>query len=85
MGKKGGGGVGSIGFLGVTGGILGGACPGCFVGLFPAFLGLFGMTATLSILPFNGLEIQVASTALLLFSSYFLTKPLTCKVDFLKK
>ncbi|GIU68183.1 MAG: hypothetical protein KatS3mg001_033 [Candidatus Pacearchaeota archaeon] len=66
--------------LGAFGGILGGACPGCFVGLFPAFLGLFGLTATLSILPFYGLEIQAASTLLLLVAINLLTRDVICKV-----
>ena len=28
-------------FVGIFGTLLGGACPGCFAGLFPAFIGLF--------------------------------------------
>ena len=82
MGKKGSAGVGSVGILGVVGGVVGGACPGCFAGLFPAFIGLFGVTATLGNLPFYGLEIQAASSALLLVSIYYLTKPVTCKINF---
>lgn len=77
MKAKGGGG---FGFVGVFGGILGGACPGCFVGLFPAFLGLFGITATLSILPFYGLEIQAASAGLLIVAVVLLTRDTVCKI-----
>ena len=71
----------SLTFLGVFGGFLGGACPGCFVGLFPAFLGLFGITASLSILPLYGLEIQIASALLLILSIYLLTKNPICRIE----
>lgn len=73
-------GSGGFGFVGVFGGILGGACPGCFVGLFPAVLGLFGITATLAILPLYGLEIQAASVGLLGFSIILLTRDNVCKI-----
>lgn len=69
-----------FGFVGVFGGILGGACPGCFVGLFPAVLGLFGITASLSVLPLFGLEIQLASVGLLGFSIVLLTRDNVCKI-----
>ena len=71
--------------LGIFAGVLGGACPGCFVGLFPAVLGLFGVTASLSVLPFYGLEIQAASIVLLIVAIFFLTKETVCKVDFTEK
>ncbi|MEK6922202.1 MAG: hypothetical protein AABX08_00195 [Nanoarchaeota archaeon] len=67
-------------FFGVFGGLLGGACPSCFVGLFPAFLGLFGVTATLSSLPFFGIEILIGSAAFLIISIAFLTRENVCKV-----
>ena len=67
-------------FIGVFGGILGGACPSCFVGLFPAVLGIFGISASLSSLPFFGLEIQVGSTILLLIAIIFLTRDNVCKI-----
>lgn len=83
MSKKGSAGAGGVGMLGIFAGVLGGACPGCLVGLFPAVLGIFGVTgASLVILPFNGLEIQAASVVFLLTGSYYLTKPVTCKIDF---
>jgi len=66
--------------LGVFGGLLGGACPGCFVGLFPAFLGLFGVTAAISILPLYGLELQLLSVALLITSIFLLTRDNVCKI-----
>lgn len=68
-------------FLGSFIGLLGGACPGCFVGLFPAFLGLFGVTASLSILPFYGLELQVISAVILIISIIFLTNEYVCKIQ----
>tara|TARA_Y100000310_G_C20648240_1_gene797873 strand:+ start:162 stop:641 length:480 start_codon:yes stop_codon:yes gene_type:complete len=73
---------GSLTFLGVFGGLLGGACPGCFVGLFPAFIGLFGVSASLSVLPLYGIEIQMASSVLLITSIYLLTNENNCKIKF---
>tara|TARA_Y100000310_G_scaffold163794_1_gene163585 strand:+ start:6018 stop:6494 length:477 start_codon:yes stop_codon:yes gene_type:complete len=67
-------------FFGVFGGFLGGACPSCFVGLFPAVLGLFGISVSLSILPFYGLEIQAVSAVLLIISVSYLTKETVCKI-----
>jgi len=66
--------------MGVFAGVLGGACPGCFVGLFPAILGFFGVTASLSILPLYGLEIQFFSAAFLIFAIFLLTKDVVCEV-----
>jgi hypothetical protein len=86
MSKKGQLGTGSVGIFGITAGLIGGACPGCLVGLFPALLGLFGIAGTsLSVLPFNGLEIQAASVGLLLVGGYYLTKPVVCNIDFSNK
>ena len=67
-------------FLGMFGGVFGGACPGCFVGLFPAVLGLFGITASLSILPLYGLEIQAGSVGLLMIAVILLTRDSVCKI-----
>mgnify|MGYP001613831991 CR=1 FL=1 len=69
-------------FLGIFGGLLGGGCPSCFVGLFPAFLGLFGITASLSSLPFFGLEILVGSVVLLMLSIFLLTKDSICNIKY---
>jgi hypothetical protein len=66
--------------IGAFGGLLGGACPGCFVGLFPAVLGIFGITASLGNLPLYGLEIQVISGGCLLLSLFLLTRENTCKI-----
>lgn len=74
-------GVGSFTALGIFGGLLGGACPVCFVGLFPAFLGLFGITASLADLPFYGLELQLGSIVLLGISITLLSKPTVCKTN----
>ena len=71
---------GGAGTFGVFGGLMGGACPGCFVGLFPAVLGLFGITATLSVLPLFGLEIQFLSAVFLVTAIILLTKDTVCKV-----
>jgi len=80
--KKINGGTGSITTLGIFLGILGGACPGCLGGLFPAFLGIFGGAAAgLEILPFNGLELQAGSLILLLISAKLMSKPAVCKID----
>lgn len=73
-----GGKTGGFAALGIFAGVVGGACPGCFVGLFPALLGLFGLSASLSILPFYGLEIQLASSILLLVSIGYLTRDTVC-------
>lgn len=73
---------GSITTLGIFLGIIGGACPGCIVGLFPVVLGIFGSAAAgLDILPFNGLELQAASLILLIIGAKLLSKPSVCKID----
>jgi hypothetical protein len=73
---------GSITTLGIFLGIIGGACPGCIVGLFPAVLGFFGGAAAgLGILPFNGLELQAGSLILLIIGAKLLSKPNVCKID----
>ena len=72
--------TGGVAAVGAFGGLIGGACPGCFVGLFPAVLGLFGVTASLSILPFYGFEIQAVSAVVLIGSIFLLTKENVCKI-----
>lgn len=68
-------------FLGVVGGLVGGACPGCIAGFLPAMLGLFGVVGfSLYNLPFRGLEIQVLSIVLLIIGSLLLSRDLTCKI-----
>lgn len=65
--------------LGSFFGLLGGACQSCFVGLFPAVVGLFGVTASLSKLPFFGVEILAASAGLLLLSVWLMTRENVCR------
>jgi hypothetical protein len=62
-----------LGATGVIFGALAAGCPGCFFGLFPVVLSLFGITATLAILPFNGLELQALAVLALLVSLYTLS------------
>ena len=58
--------------MGIFSAALANGCPGCFAGLFPLVLSIFGVSATLSILPFNGLELQGLSAVLLGASIFFL-------------
>lgn len=58
--------------MGIFAAALANGCPGCFAGLFPVILSIFGISATLSILPFNGLELQGLSAVLLGASIFFL-------------
>lgn len=66
--------------LGAFGGLLGGACPACFVGLLPAALGLFGVAISLGDFPLYGLEIQIISVIVLMISLFLLTNPNTCSI-----
>ncbi len=79
--KKVNGGVGGITTLAIFLGIMGGACPGCIVGLFPVVMGMFGGAAfSLSVLPFYGLELQAASLVLLIIGTRLMSKPAVCKI-----
>lgn len=63
--------------LGLSGILLGGlaaGCPGCYFGLFPIFLSFFGISATLAILPFNGLELQALGIGALCLTILTLAK-----------
>src|SRR3989344_6978779 len=71
-------------FIGSFTGLLGGACPGCFVGLFPAFFGLFGIAVSLSIFPFYGLELLIGSAIILIVSIMLLTNDVVCKMPIRK-
>ena len=66
--------------FGAIGGMLGGACPGCFIGLLPSLAGVFGLTVTLSSLPFLGFEIQIPTFLLVAGGLYIISNPLTCIV-----
>ena len=70
----------TLGAVGLFTGLLGGACPGCFVGLFPAVAGLFGITASLGVLPLYGLELQILSAILLAGAVFLLTRNAACKI-----
>jgi len=72
--------------LGVIGGLIGGACPGCIAGLLPSVLGILGVAGfSLYNLPFHGLEIQVLSIVLLIIGALLLSRDLTCKIPKNKK
>lgn len=74
---------GKKGFFGAIGtvlGILGGACPGCFVGLFPAAIGIFGITASVGALPLYGFELGLISIVFLIISINYLSKDNVCKI-----
>ena len=47
-------------------------------------IGLFGVMASLSSLPFFGLEILTISIVFLLISIFLLTRDNTCKIEFIK-
>lgn len=68
--------------FGIFAAALANGCPGCFAGLFPLVLSIFGVSATLSILPFNGLELQGLSAVLLGASIFFLSgkTKLVCEI-----
>ena len=53
---------------GTVGGLIVGVCPLCVTGLFPLLLGLIGVSFSFASLPFQGIEVQVLVTAVLLFS-----------------
>ena len=62
-------------------GFMGGACPGCIVGLFPAFSGIFlGSGLSLNVLPLKGIELQILSVILLILSANILSKESVCNV-----
>ena len=64
----------AVGSIGTIAGLAVGVCPLCVTGLFPLFLGLFGVTFSFASLPFQGLEIQVFIVVLLSVNVYFLRR-----------
>ena len=67
--------------VGMLAGLMGGLCPGCFAGLFPAFLALFGVTLTLTTLPLFGGELLIIAIIIFSISIYLLGKEQSvCKV-----
>lgn len=75
------------GVTGVAVGALAVGCPGCIFGLFPLVLGFFGVGGTLAVLPWNGVEFQVVTVALLCVSILSLGKEsdVTCRIPARKK
>jgi len=73
---------GTIPILAIFATLVGGACPHCFIGLFPAIIGLFGTTLTLGALPLQGFEIQIISGIILIISINYLTRETVCKVHY---
>jgi hypothetical protein len=73
-----------LSFTGIFFGSLAAGCPGCFFGLFPIFMSLFGITGTLALLPFNGLELQLGAIILVLVSTWFLAEEseMVCELDY---
>src|SRR3989344_1809887 len=60
--------------VGTAAGLLTGICPLCVTGLLPLLLGFFGVSFSLGILPFQGLEVQVLTIVLLGFSLFLLQR-----------
>ena len=60
--------------LGTVAGLSTGVCAACVTSVFPAILGLFGVTLSWAALPFRGAEIQILTILLLGVSLYVLTK-----------
>lgn len=71
---------GGVAFFGTIGGILGGSCPACIAGFFPAIVGFFGLSFGLTDLPLLGLEIQIISVILFGISIWLLSNEPVCKV-----
>lgn len=59
---------------GVIGGLAVGVCPLCVGGLFPLILALFGVSFSFGVLPFSGIEIQIAVIVLLAVSLHYLRR-----------
>lgn len=60
--------------VGTIGGFITGVCPLCVTGLFPLLFSFFGITFSLGSLPFQGIEVQVVTLALLAISYHLLIK-----------
>ena len=78
-----------IGTLGTIFGFLGIGCSACGSLLISSLVGLGATAGFLSILPLQGLEFGIVSSALLVFSIYTLAKkidePVSCRVGRVKK
>lgn len=73
---------GGVSSLGVIGGILGGSCPACFAGVFPALMGALGVAVDFRAFPLHGLEMQIVAVALLVVSIRMFIRDPVCKVKF---
>lgn len=60
--------------VGTAAGLITGICPLCVTGLIPLLFGFFGISFSLGILPFQGLEVQMLTIVMLGFSLYLLRK-----------
>ena len=76
---------GGFAVLGGFAGVLGGSCPACLAGFFPAFMGFLGISFGLIDLPLQGLEIQMISSVLLGISIFMLSSEPVCKIRFDKE
>ena len=65
---------GIVACVGTIGGLATGVCSSCVASVFPLVLGLFGVTFSFAVLPFQGLEVQVMIIILLGISLYWLRK-----------
>ncbi len=72
----------SVTSLGAFGGVATGVCSACVASVFPWLFGLFGMTLSFGVLPFQGLEIQIGIVALLSANGYYLHKKITKGGDY---
>ena|SRR3989338_6756677 len=70
-----------IGLSGVITSVLTPACSSCALGL----TGLLGISGTLSVLPFKGLELGILGIILLLFSLIYLSQKITTTICEVKK
>lgn len=62
----------SVTSVGALGGVATGVCSACVASIFPALFGLFGVTLSWGVLPFQGLEVQIGIVALLTANGYYL-------------
>ena len=77
--------AGAASFGGLVASLFGVGCAACGSIIATAFLGLFGATGVLTLLPFHGLEFSILGVITLLWSILFLTRhindPLVCVVE----
>jgi len=66
--------AGTFAGLGTVGGLATGICPLCLTGLFPLIFGVLGVSFSFASLPFGGIEVQVLTILILLFSLNILKK-----------